>query len=351
LVIIFKPLLRRIGAQTGIKNQRKLTTFRRHAGASPSLLLRDRRNGANRIRSLRRDFDAMNDQKDIPAAEKASELPHEAIQDLKSLREARGLSLNDVFAMTRVSLINLQAVESGDFDRLPPPVYARNFIRKYARAIGVDEEPLLTRYEKHLESLKPLREETEVRKPWPENGRRYRFLFISLAAVILAGILVYAIFLYDQSGKTPPSASRIEPTSSAQLKDTPPVEPPSAPQVKVAPPSPETTKSIAATPLQSVAPPPATASGKMHHLVIEARELTWVRITEDRNLPYQALLKPGDKIERMASEYFLLDIGNAGGLNLTFQGKNMGSLGKRGQIIHIRLPEKILEKPAERKTP
>ncbi len=293
----------------------------------------------------------MNEQNDIPAAEKAPELPHEAIQDLTSFREARGLSLNDVFATTRVSLINLQAVESGDFDRLPPPVYARKFIREYARAIGVDEEPLLTRYEKHLESLNPLREETEVREPWPENGRRYRFLFISLAAVILAGILVYAIFLYDQSGKTLPPASRIKPTSLVQLKDALPVEPSSAPQVKAAQPSPETTKSIAALPLQNAAPPPATASRKIYHLVIEARELTWVRITEDRNPPYQALLKPGDKIERMASDYFLLDIGNAGGLNLTFQGKNMGSIGKRGQIIHIRLPEKIPEKPAERKIP
>ena len=85
----------------------------------------------------------------------------------------------------------------------------------------------------------------------------------------------------------------------------------------------------------------------MYHLVIEARELTWIRITEDRNPSYQVLLKPGDQIERMASDFFQLDIGNAGGINLTFQGKPLGSLGKQGQIIHMRLPEK----GSERKSP
>jgi cytoskeleton protein RodZ len=106
-----------------------------------------------------------------------------------------------------------------------------------------------------------------------------------------------------------------------------------------------TAGSASASPGAAIRPP--AAAGKMYHLVIETRELTWIRITEDRNPPYQALLKPGDKIERMASDYFQLDIGNAGGINLTFQGKSLGSLGKPGQIIHMRLPEK----GSDRKTP
>jgi cytoskeleton protein RodZ len=260
--------------------------------------------------------------------------------DLKAVRETRGLSLQAIFETTRVGLVNLTAVENGDFDRLPPPVYARNFIRKYARAVGIDEKPILDRYEKHLESLKPPQEETEVRKPWPETGRRYRFLFMSLAAVIAAGILVSAIFLYDQGGKPPSPAPVVESPSPAQVIPVPvqtaavPDAPAQITASKSAPAPAPTGKSIL---------PPA-AAGKMYHLVIEARELTWIRITEDRNPSYQALLKPGDKIERMASDYFQLDIGNAGGINLTFQGKPLGSIGKQGQIIHMRLPEKGSEK-------
>jgi cytoskeleton protein RodZ len=279
----------------------------------------------------------MDEKKDIPAEEKASP-PQETFPELKDMREARGLSLQNIFEMTRISRINITAVENSDFDRLPPPVYARNFIRKYARAVGIDEKPILDRYEKHLESLKPPQEETEVRKPWPETGRRYRFLFMSLAAVIAAGILVSAIFLYDQGGKPPSPAPVVGSPSPVQVIPVPAqtAAVPNAPAQITA------SKSAPAPAGKSILPP--AAAGKMYHLVIEARELTWIRITEDRNPAYQALLKPGDKIERMASDYFQLDIGNAGGINLTFQGKSLGSIGKQGQIIHMRLPEKGSEK-------
>jgi len=41
------------------------------------------------------------------------------------------------------------------------------------------------------------------------------------------------------------------------------------------------------------------------------------------------LLKSADRIERLASDYFLVDIGNAGGVNLIFQGKPLGILESR----------------------
>jgi cytoskeleton protein RodZ len=270
--------------------------------------------------------------------------PQEALLDLRAVRETRGLSLQAIFEATRVGIDNLAAVENGDYHRLPPPVYARNFIRKYAQAIGVEEKPILDRYDKHLESLKPPQEGAEVRKPWPEADRRYRFLFISLAAVIVAGILVSVLFLYDQAGKPPMPAPAVEPPPAKATPAPAQAEavPPSPVRTTEAEPAPASVPASAEKPILQPA-----AAGKMHHLIIEARELTWIRITEDRNPSYQALLKPGDRMERMASDFFQLDIGNAGGINLTFQGKPLGSLGKQGQIIHMRLPEK----GAERKSP
>lgn len=295
----------------------------------------------------------MNEKHGTPETTGLSDSGIEAAADLRSVREARGLSLRDVFVATRVSLINLQAVESEDFERLPPPVYARNFIRKYARVVGIDATPLLARYERHLEQKKPPRAEEEVRQPWPANGRRWRFLVPGLAAVILAGIAVYAVFLYDQASPPPVAA----PAESAPVEEqksgppgkqrpaetesaTPPETTTPAPQPAIAttqpPPAPPLTPPVAFT------PPPAALRGN-RHLVIAARELTWIRITQDHTPPYEILLKPGERIERTADEFFLLDIGNAGGLHLTFQGKELGTLGKSGQTLHLRLPEKAAE--------
>jgi cytoskeleton protein RodZ len=339
----------------------------------------------------------MAEKEEIPTPEKPP-MTGELDQDLKAAREARGLSLSDIFKETRVSLTNLQALEDGNYKALPPPVYTRNFIRKYARAVGADEKPLLKRYEKYIEGQNPPREDPGVQKPWPETGRRYRFLFGSLAIVIVAGILVYALFLYDQSGRAIRPAQSIESPPAEQMKPAPevPVIPPipaasvvppvpapttvkepapaagkaavptsaattaapvpataagpARPAGKAAPPSAVTTAApapAAGPPRVAETPaiqPPMPASGKTLNLVIEARELTWLRITEDRNPSSQVLLKPGEKIDRRASNSFLLDIGNAAGVNLIFDGKPLGVLGNQGQVIHMQLPAQAPEK-------
>lgn len=286
----------------------------------------------------------MNEKHATPETTAVSGSGFAAATDFRSAREALGLSLRDIFVATRVSLINLQAVEDEDFDRLPPPVYARNFIHKYARAVGVDEQPVLARYERYLEKKNPPRAEEEVRQPWPESGRRWRFLVLSLAAVILVGSLVYAVFLYDQAA--PPPAPAVAPAEAVAPVEPKPVAPaaPAAPAASAGtvpaastavPPAPDPT--AAQSP---AAAPAATPAGEGYHLVLTARELTWIRITQDRNPAREMLLRPGEKIERRATDYFLLDIGNAGGLHLSFQGQDLGILGKSGQTLHMRLPEK-----------
>ncbi len=295
-------------------------------------------NGVNRIRTTERKAKPLKEKREMPAERKVENGPQtESGRDLKAEREARGLALKDVFEATRISMVNLEALEAGRFDRLPPPVYARSFIRRYAQVVGIDEQPILARYDLYLEGLKPRKEETEIRKPWPERGRRTLFLSVSLAAVIIAGVLVYAFFLYDQCGEgTPPAASREAPAAQEIAG------PASGSPAREAP-LPESPAQTAAAAPPSAAEPAAVQPanpGKRRPLVIEARELTWVRIAEDGKDPVQMLLRPGDRIERSAMDHFLLDVGNAGGIQLTFEGKPLGSPGKSGQVIHMRLPEK-----------
>jgi len=75
-------------------------------------------------------------------------------QELKAKREALGLSLEDVFNQTRVRVAYLQAIENKEFHLLPVPVYTKNFIKIYARALGIDSEPIIEDYENYLNSLK-----------------------------------------------------------------------------------------------------------------------------------------------------------------------------------------------------
>jgi cytoskeleton protein RodZ len=61
-------------------------------------------------------------------------------------REARGLTIEDAERDTRISRRYLQALESGDLDVIPAPVYARGFLRSYAQYLGLDPQEAMARY-------------------------------------------------------------------------------------------------------------------------------------------------------------------------------------------------------------
>src|SRR5579884_927332 len=62
---------------------------------------------------------------------------------LRSARLARGLSLDDVEAGTRIRRRFLEALEREEFDELPGPVYVRGFLRIYGEFLGIPAEELL----------------------------------------------------------------------------------------------------------------------------------------------------------------------------------------------------------------
>ena len=62
-------------------------------------------------------------------------------------RRERGISLNQIASATKISIRSLQAIEEGDFGKLPGGIYNTSYIRQYARAIDVDECELIAGYE------------------------------------------------------------------------------------------------------------------------------------------------------------------------------------------------------------
>jgi len=89
----------------------------------------------------------------------------------------------------------------------------------------------------------------------------------------------------------------------------------------------------------TAAPEKATvAEEEPYVLVIEASELTWMQISKNGGSPFEVMLKPGERIIEKASERFDLFIGNAGGVDIRFQGMPLGPLGGHGQVIRLTLP-------------
>ena len=65
---------------------------------------------------------------------------------LATIRKNRGISLQQIAASTKIGVRSLEAIERGDFQKLPGGIYSTSYIRQYARAIDYDESSLLAFY-------------------------------------------------------------------------------------------------------------------------------------------------------------------------------------------------------------
>ena len=68
------------------------------------------------------------------------------IQDLAAARHQKGISLHQIAETTKIGVHYLEAIEGGQFGRLPGGIYNLSYIRQYARAIEVNETELLDCY-------------------------------------------------------------------------------------------------------------------------------------------------------------------------------------------------------------
>jgi cytoskeleton protein RodZ len=90
------------------------------------------------------------------------------------------------------------------------------------------------------------------------------------------------------------------------------------------------------------APPPgvAAATGTPLRLVIRAVEPTWIRVQTDEGRSTEELLPPGATREWSSAKRFLLTVGNAGGIEVELNGRQLPPLGARGAVIQrLELPQ------------
>jgi hypothetical protein len=69
---------------------------------------------------------------------------------LATVRRNRGITLEQISQATKIGVRSLEAIETGEFRRLPGGIYATSYIRQYARAIDYPEDDILDLYRRHM---------------------------------------------------------------------------------------------------------------------------------------------------------------------------------------------------------
>jgi cytoskeletal protein RodZ len=80
-----------------------------------------------------------------------------SVLGLATIRRNRGISLEQIAKSTKIGVRSLEAIERGDFQKLPGGIYSTSYIRQYARAIDYDEGTLLAFYHRETGAATPSR--------------------------------------------------------------------------------------------------------------------------------------------------------------------------------------------------
>jgi cytoskeletal protein RodZ len=86
-----------------------------------------------------------------------------SVLGLATIRRNRGVSLEQIAASTKIGVRTLEAIERGEFRKLPGGIYNTSYIRQYARAIDYDESMLLDFYHRQMSN--------EATPAAPQNGK------------------------------------------------------------------------------------------------------------------------------------------------------------------------------------
>jgi cytoskeleton protein RodZ len=270
---------------------------------------------------------------------------------LRREREMRGITLDEITESTKISRRHLKALEGEHFDQLPGGVFNKGFVRAYARFLGLDEDQAVADYsaasneQPEPENKFPLEiHEQPNRELNPRNSNLPLVFAIAALVGVLAG---YGFWVkskphnsapVETTQQAAPANTASEPQASASQAATssrPAVSNDSVGAAKQ-PPAQVAATSRPADPRPDAVPSdsgdaPASGKEKAFFVQVKAKEDSWVSIVADGKSVMQRVL-PADKHKKIkAGKSLILRTGNAGGIEVSFNGRPLGALGNENE--------------------
>ncbi len=222
-------------------------------------------------------------------------------------------------------------MERGNFTALPDPVFSRGFIRTYCRFLGVDEGTILSAYNETLDHVENARLKSLTTIPSVDSkvSPLGRVVLITSGVFALLVLLVSVMHFQVKREK----AKFVE---KEKLESSLPVMPESGKDTMAPKEKGSSVPGVVQGKLREHLPvttekKPEQKSGL--ELTIVAKELTWLYIVPDRGQPVDVTLYPGDELSIQGKERVRLKVGNAGGIDVSLNGKKLKSFGSSGQVV------------------
>lgn len=276
---------------------------------------------------------------------------------LRRGREKKNLTIADVEKETSISKKYLEALEKGEYDKMPGDVYIKGFIRNYAKCVGMDGDELLREFasERGIEvppqpmklstAEEIVKSEATVRQPKvkvteretvrpsakafssgddfksrTETGSPLKKIFMGLGIAVFAFLAAVYIIFSDENtapGAKPPVQTQAETkVEETKKEETKPVVNPD--EIKV---------------------------------LVKLVDRCWMKVTVDGAVAFEGTAEPGLEMDWTGKKDVLIVAGNAGAVELILNGKSAGKLGEIGQVAERHITkEAATSQPAQVKT-
>lgn len=281
---------------------------------------------------------------------------------LRRERERQGLDLATIAQQTRIKERFLEALERDDFASLPGRFFVRAFAIQYAKALGIADADIQAALERQMAPAEALSHVDAERgpggftfekpfsvEPLPEGtasavtGRKLAASALVLVAVVAGCAAIFWFWQRSQLSSTSANAApqaELSHTKSLPAPAPTAAEPPASglsPDAVMgaqSQPSPVTTTPPAHVP-PSASPSDESASEQQEgriRIAVAAKEEVWVRITVDGKVLTERVLAPGETRSAAAYDSITVLVGNAGGVEIRYNGTSIGTIGPRGQV-------------------
>lgn len=247
---------------------------------------------------------------------------------LRQQRESQDITLEQLAARTYIPLRALRALDAGQVEQLPEPIFVQGFIRRYGEAVGLNGVTLAQQFPTEIAPPPSPPEEPEPQAQ-AENklaialGDWQKPAAIAVGAFVGLGLLGWGLTALLTSRK-PAAVTRTQPSPVSQ-------------------PSPSTTQPAAPVAARP-SPKPAAKTAPVEAAVKVTQE-AWVQVTVDGKSAFEGTLAPGTQQTWTAQRQITLLTGNAGGVNVAVNRGAAKPLGEVGQVKEVSLTPQTSSTP------
>ena len=275
---------------------------------------------------------------------------------LRAERENRGLTIKDIERETSIRSLYIDAIEKSDFDSLPSEVYVRGFVKNYAAFLQLNTDYIMQQYrEEHMIAV-PETTET-VQRTGESSGNKEMFASgndfkervhkshraqnVMIILGLIVCVFVGSIYYFFGEEAKPATVVAEKPIEShvAKPAEKKAVEVKKDVKIEKKTDEKKETKSDVKDnkneKQENIETKPGAVSMEPGNVTVGAvlSDSCWIQAIADGKTVFEGTAEKGQSFTWAAKEKIIVTVGNAGAVEFTSNGTNIGKAGKVGEVI------------------